>query len=80
LIIDISPSDDELFKFMEKIVNDIPLEDGLKLNASSRKEVVDILRKNTRGELNLRKLVRGLNIMAALGNTGDVERMIKLYA
>ena len=65
---------------MEKIVDDIPLEDGLKLSTSSRKSVVDMLRKNTRGEINLRKLVRGLNIMAALGDTGDVERMIKLYA
>lgn len=80
LMIDISPTNDEIFTFMEKIVDDIPLEDGLKLSTSSRKSVVDMLRKNTRGEINLRKLVRGLNIMAALGDTGDVERMIKLYA
>lgn len=80
LIIDISPTSDEVFEFMEKIVDDIPLEDGLKLDHDSRVEVVQMLRKNTRGDANLRKLVRGLNIRAALGNTSDVERMLRLYA
>ena len=80
LIIDISPTPDEVFAFMEKIVDAIPLEDGLQLDHDSRVEVVQMLRKNTRGEANLRKLVRGLNIRAALGNTSDVERMLRLYA
>lgn len=80
LIIDISPTDDELLNFMEKIIDDIPLEEGLKLDHESRLAVVQILRKNTRGAINLRKLVRGLNIRAALGDTSDVERMLRLYA
>ena len=80
LIIDISPTTEEVFQFMEKIVDNIPLEDGLRLDHESRLEVVQMLRNNNRGEINLRKLVRGLNIRAALGNTSDVERMLRLYA
>lgn len=80
LIIDISPTTEEVFQFMEKIVDNIPLEDGLRLDHESRLDVVQMLRNNTRGEINLRKLVRGLNIRAALGNTSDVERMLRLYA
>lgn len=80
LIIDVNPTTEEVFAFMEKIVDDMPLEDGLKLGHEARLEVVSMLRKNTRGEINLRKLVRGLNMRAVLGAGSDLERMLRLYA
>ena len=80
LMIDINPSDEEILNFMKKIVDSITLKDNLELDHDSRLEVIDILTKNTRGRPDLRKLERALNIRAGLGNTSDVERMLRLYA
>jgi hypothetical protein len=81
LMISIDPSDEEVLNFMEKIVNKIPLEDGLELDEAARKEVVEVMRKNMRkGDINLRKLVRGLNMRAALGPGDEWVRLVKLYA
>jgi hypothetical protein len=81
LMISIDPTDEEVLDFMEKIVNKIPLEDGLELDESARKEVVDQMRKSTRkGDISIRKLVRGLNMRAALGPGDDWVRLVKLYA
>lgn len=86
-IIDIDPTEKEIYDFMEKIVDKMELEDGLTLDLASRKEVVDLLRKGkSKQEPNLRKLSRGLNMKAgalAAGvevNAKDLQRMIETYA
>jgi len=86
-IIDINPTDAEVYDFMEEIVGDMELEDGLKLDLSQRKHVVDLLRKGkSKQSANLRKLSRGLAIaagaIAAGVSIGDSElgRLIESYA
>jgi hypothetical protein len=86
-LIDISPTDDEVYKFMEKIVGDFPLEDGFSLSINDRKKVVGLLRgSKSKQSANLRKLVRGLNMMAGAMKAGvtvsddQLKRMIENYA
>lgn len=82
LMISIDPTNEELVKFMYKMCQNIELDDGLSMSNGDRKEVVDLLSKSE-GSINLRKLVRGLNIRAASQQSGGVanwERLIKLYA
>lgn len=80
-IISIDPTDEELVNFMRKICDDIEVENDGGMTHEHRLEVVDLLAKN-KGDLNLRKLVRGLKIRAAAlnGGTGDWERLIRYYA
>lgn len=86
-IIDIDPTEEEIYDFMEKIVGDIKLEDGLSLDLKERKKVVDLLRKGkSKQSPNLRKLSRGLNMAAGALAAGvmvsdaDLTRMIETYA
>lgn len=86
-IINIDPTEVEIYDFMEKIVGDIQLEDGLSLDLKSRKHVVDLLRKGkSKQSANLRKLSRGLNMSAGAIAAGvevsdaDLTRMIETYA
>ena len=83
-MIDINPTDEEVYDFMDEIVEEFPLQDGLSLNAAKRHKVVQILRTGTSKQTaNLRKLSRGLNMYAAGGeNLSDEElrRMISMYA
>lgn len=86
-IINIDPTEMEIYDFMEKIVDSMPLEDGLKLDSKSRKRVVDLLRKgNSKQSPNLRKLSRGLNMSAGAIAAGvsvsdtDLSRMIETYS
>lgn len=86
-IINIDPTESEIYDFMEKIVDDIKLEDGLNLDHKARLHVVDLLRKGkSKQSANLRKLSRGLNMAAgaiAAGvevSDGDLARMIESYA
>jgi hypothetical protein len=86
-MIDINPTDAEVYDFMEKIVNDIELEDGLSLNEKERKHVVELLRKGkSKQTANFRKLSRGLNMAAGASAAGvnisdeELAQMIALYA
>ena len=86
-IIDINPTDEEIYDFMDKIVGDMILEDGIFLDLKQRRHVVDLLRKGkSKQSANLRKLSRGLAIaggaLAAGVNIGDAEltRLIESYA
>jgi hypothetical protein len=86
-IIDIDPTEIEIYDFMDKIVGDMKLEDGLKLDQKSRLHVVDLLRKGkSKQSANLRKLSRGLNMAAGALAAGvevaddDLKRMIETYA
>jgi hypothetical protein len=86
-IIDINPTEIEIYDFMDKIVGDMKLEDGLQLDQQSRLHVVDLLRKGkSKQSANLRKLSRGLNMSAGALAAGvkvgddDLKRMIETYA
>lgn len=82
LMISIDPTDEEVVAFMRKIVDSIPIEDGLTLDNKDRVEVLDLIDQGGRSELNIRKLVRSLNIRAS-ANAGGIaswQRLIKLYA
>jgi hypothetical protein len=76
-LVDVDPTNDDVVNFMKKIVGSMPLEDGLTLSDEERLEVVDIIAK-TGKDLNLRKLVRGLNIRAA--GMPDWQGLVKRYA
>lgn len=80
LMISIDPTDEEVLNFMEKICVKVPLEEGLSLTADERREVVDELRKSKQsGTVNIRKLVRALNIRAG-DPQGNWQRLCQLYA
>ena len=82
-LIDIDPTDVEVYDFMEKICDDIPLQEGLKLDHAQRLRVVRLLRGSlSKQSANLRKLSRGLNMAASGISVSDAEltRMIGTYA
>ena len=83
-MIDINPTDDEVYEFMEQICDKVPLQSGLSLSNKDRLKVIKILREGkSKQTANLRKLSRGLNMYAAGGaNLNDEEliRMISTYA
>ena len=83
-LIDINPTDDEVYAFMEKIVDDIPLQAGLTLSHGERVKVVSIIKGgNSKQTANLRKLSRGLNMYAAGGSSmsdAELRRMVACYA
>jgi hypothetical protein len=86
-IINIDPTEMEIYDFMDKIVGKMPLEDGLTLDEKSRKHVVALLRKGgSKQAPNLRKLNRGINMAAGALAAGvsvsdaDLARMIQSYS
>ena len=86
-IIDIDPTEKEIYDFMDMIVEKMELEEGLTLDLTDRKKVVELLRKGkSKQEPNLRKLSRGLNMKAGAISAGvnvndsDLQRMIETYA
>lgn len=79
LMVAINPTDAELFDQMESILPVIALDGTLTLTLEERKEVMIELRKNPKN-VSLRKLVRGLNMRAAMGPGEDWKRLVKLYA
>lgn len=86
-IINIDPTEMEIYDFMDKIVGKMPLEDGLTLDLAARKHVVSLLRKGgSKQAPNLRKLNRGLNMAAGALAAGvtvsdtDLARMIQAYS
>lgn len=86
-IINIDPTTEEIYDFMDKIVDKIPLEDGLKLDLKTRKHCVELLRNAKNKDVaNLRKLSRALNMQAGAIVSGvevsdsELTRMIETYA
>lgn len=85
-IVNIDPTDEEIYDFMDKIVGEIDLE-GLTLDLVQRKHVVSLLRKGkSKQTANLRKLSRGLGMAAGAIASGvnvsdaELQRMIETYA
>ena len=86
-MIEIDPTDVEIYDFMESIVDKIKLDGDLKLDSATRKKTVDLLRKGkSKQTANLRKLSRALNMQAGTLKSGvnisdsDLTRMIETYA
>jgi hypothetical protein len=86
-IVDIDPTDDEVYDFMEKICLQMELDEGLSLSDSMRLKVVDFLRNSkNKANANLRKLSRGLNMAAGAVRAGlsindkELQRLIEAYA
>lgn len=83
-LIDINPTDKEVYDFMEKIVADIPLQEGLTMSLADRLRVVNLIRNGqSKQTANLRTLSAGLNMAAGAKGTIDdakLERMIRTYA
>lgn len=86
-LIDINPSDEEIYNFMEKIADKIPLVSGATLNHDQRIYVIKLLRNSkSKQTANLRKLSRGLNMYAGAIKAGvnvsdtELSRMIAMYA
>ena len=78
-VINVDPTDDELFEFMGKILNDIKLEEGLSLSPSQRKDVMEVVKTSKRkGDVSLRKLVRALNLAAS--GADNWRKLVELYA
>jgi hypothetical protein len=86
-LIDIDPTEMEIYDFMEKIVDKIPLDGTLHLDSETRKEVVQLIRNGSSQQTpNLRVLNRALNMKAGAIKAGveiggdQLTRMIGRYA
>lgn len=86
-MIEIDPTEVEIYDFMESIVDKIPIADGLELGNDVRIGVVKLLRKSkSKQSANLRKLSRALNMKAGAVKNGinlndkELSRMIEYYA
>lgn len=86
-VVNIDPTDMEIYDFMGKIVSNIVLNDGLVLDEKARIHVVELLRKSTSKQApSLRKLSRGLNIAAGAIAAGvnvpdnELRDLIQEYA
>jgi hypothetical protein len=86
-LIDIDPTEEEIYDFMETIVDKIPLDGKLFLDKEQRKGVVELLRTGgSQQTANLRKLARALNMKAGALKSGvnvdgpELARMIATYA
>ena len=86
-MIEIDPTDVEIYDFMETIVDKIKLDGDLHLDSATRKKTVDLLRKGkSKQTANLRKLSRALNMQAGSLKSGvnisdgELTRMIETYA
>lgn len=72
-VINIDPFDYELVAFMKKIAPKMPLDVDYKLTDKDREEVVDVIAKRTTDTskiINIRMLVRGLNVRAGVEKSG----------
>lgn len=78
-VINVNPTDAELYDHMEKILHDIKLEDGLHLSKDQRQEVLEVVKTSKRkNDVSLRKLVRSLNLAAS--GVENWKQLCELYA
>lgn len=80
-LIDINPTEEEVWDYLEKIIEFIPIEAGLTLDKKERLEVIELLRGQQKAgdPANLRKAVRGLNVRAAFGHEAGWEDVVTRY-
>jgi hypothetical protein len=85
-VMNVDPTNEEIYDFMLKIVNKIPLDVDYPLGEKERAEVVDVLRskKTTEKTANLRQLVRALNSRAGIelqgGTREEWVKFVRNYA
>lgn len=85
-VMTVDPTNEEIYEFMNKIVDKIPLDVNYPLSKEARIEVVDVLksRKIADKTANLRSLVRGLNVRAGIesqgGSAEEWRRFVKMFA
>jgi hypothetical protein len=86
MVMDVDPTNEEIYSFMEKISSKIVLDVNYHLTLTQRLEVVDVLktRRTKDKTVNLRSLVRGLNIRAGIemdgGSTSEWVKFVKAFA
>lgn len=80
ILIDISPTDEEVYNLMEKLVGKFSIAEGLELSMAERREVVQLLRDNPRKEPNFRILDRALNMRAGATPGFDWKKFVIYYA
>jgi hypothetical protein len=80
-IIPVDPTDQDMIDFMRKIADNIPLDVNYVLDTKDRNEVVDIIASKIQGVdtikskiLNLRMLVKALNIRAGIESAGGSKQ------
>ena len=80
-VIEIDPTDSEMIDYMAKIAPNIRLEGGATLKQSEIDDVIAEIRKSPKKtDISLRKLVRGLNVKAEMGDDPMWRTILKLYA
>lgn len=85
-VINIDPTNEEIYAFMDKIVDKIPLDVDYALSKEARLEVVEVLkqRRISSKTANLRSLVRGLNTRAGVeqqgGSSDEWRKFVKMFA
>lgn len=78
-VVNVDPTKEEMYDFMEKILDDVKLEEGLSLSSSKRKEVLEVVKQSKRvKDVSLRKLVRALNLAAS--GVSNWKALVDLYA
>lgn len=78
-VINVDPTNEEMFEHMERILFDIRLEGGLTLSKDERLEVLEVVKSSKRkGDVSLRKLVRALNLAAS--GASNWKTLVDLYA
>lgn len=80
-IIEVDPTDPEMIDYMAKIAPMIRLEGGTTLKQSEIDEVIEEIKKSPKkSDISLRKMVRGLNVKAEMGDDPMWKTILKLYA
>jgi hypothetical protein len=85
-VLNVDPTNEEIYTFMYKIADKIPLDVDYPLNQQARLEVIDVLksRKIAEKKANLRSLVRALNTRAGIelqgGSKEEWSKFVKMYA
>ena len=85
-VMNVDPTNEEIYDFMLKIADKIPLDVDYPLSKAKRLEVVEVLKSRKAAEktANLRSLVRALNTRAGVelqgGSDEEWKKFVKIYA
>lgn len=77
-IIEINPTEQEVYEFVGKIATNIKLENGGYASQDVIVQVLDILKENRNGKMNIRKATRGLNMQST--GVANWAELVRLYA
>lgn len=85
-VLNVDPTNEEIYDFMGKIVDKIKLDVDYHLDKNARLEVVEILKSRRIPDktANLRSLVRGLNTRAGIelsgGSSSEWQKFVRMFA